>query len=204
MIEWLHFHFSLSCIGEGNGNPLQCSCLENPRDRGAWWVAVYGVAQSRTWLKQLSSSSKYITCKIFSPSLWFDFYSLTNAFQRADKLNLISPLYIFFFHVPCLWKWKLLSHVLLCSPIDWNLIGASVHGILQARILEWIANSFSKRSSWPRDWTWVSCMAGRLFTVRATKEHTMPLVLLLRNLCLVKDHSEILLCVFYTCMVWVL
>ena len=50
-------HFSLSCIGEGNGNPLQCSCLENPRDRGAWWAAVYGVTQNRTWLKWLSSSS---------------------------------------------------------------------------------------------------------------------------------------------------
>ena len=55
--ERLHFQFSLSCIGEGNGNPLQCSCLENPRDGGAWWAAVYGVAQSRTWLKWLSSSS---------------------------------------------------------------------------------------------------------------------------------------------------
>ena len=55
--EWLHFHFSLSCIGEGNGNPLQCSCLENPRDGEAWWAAVYGVAQSRTRLKRLSSSS---------------------------------------------------------------------------------------------------------------------------------------------------
>ena len=55
--ERLPFHFSLSCIGEGNGNPLQCSCLENPRDGGAWWAAVYGVAQSRTRLKQLSSSS---------------------------------------------------------------------------------------------------------------------------------------------------
>ena len=55
--ERLHFHFSLSCIGEGNGNPLQCSCLENPRDGGAWWAAVYGVAQSWTRLKQLSSSS---------------------------------------------------------------------------------------------------------------------------------------------------
>ena len=55
--ERLHFHFSLSCIGEGNGNPLQCSCLENPRDGGAWWAAVYGVAQSQTRLKQLSSSS---------------------------------------------------------------------------------------------------------------------------------------------------
>ena len=52
--EWLHFHFSLSCIGEGNGNPLQCSCLENPRDGGAWWAAVYGITQSRTWLKGLS------------------------------------------------------------------------------------------------------------------------------------------------------
>ena len=56
--EWLHFHFSLSCIGEGYGNPFQCySCLENPRDGGAWWAAVYGVSQSRTWLKWLSSSS---------------------------------------------------------------------------------------------------------------------------------------------------
>ena len=55
--ERLHFHFSLSCLGEGNGNPLQCSCLENPRDGGAWWAAVYGVSQSWTRLKQLSSSS---------------------------------------------------------------------------------------------------------------------------------------------------
>ena len=54
--ERLHFHFSFSCIGEGNGNPLQCSCLENPRDRGACWAAVCGVAQSWTWLKWLSSS----------------------------------------------------------------------------------------------------------------------------------------------------
>ena len=56
-IEQLHFHFSLACIGEGNGNPLQCSCLESPRDGEAWWAAVYGVAQSRTRLKRLSSSS---------------------------------------------------------------------------------------------------------------------------------------------------
>ena len=55
--ERLHFHFSLSCVGEGNGNPLQCSCLENPRDGGAWWAALYGVAQSWTRLKRLSSSS---------------------------------------------------------------------------------------------------------------------------------------------------
>ena len=55
--ERLHFHFSLSCIGEGNGNPLQCSCLENPRDGGAWQAAVYGVAQSQTQLKRLHSNN---------------------------------------------------------------------------------------------------------------------------------------------------
>ena len=60
MTERLHFHFSLSCIGEGNGNPLQSSCLENPRDGEAWWAAVYGVTQSRTRLKRLSSSSSSI------------------------------------------------------------------------------------------------------------------------------------------------
>ena len=57
MTERLHFHFSLLCTREGNGNPLQCSCLENPRDGGAWWPAVCGVAQSQIQLKRLSSSS---------------------------------------------------------------------------------------------------------------------------------------------------
>ena len=66
MTEQLHFHFSLSCIGEGNGNPLQCSCLESPRDGEAWWAAVYGVAQSRTRLKRLSSSSSSILYCCFS------------------------------------------------------------------------------------------------------------------------------------------
>ena len=57
--EHLHFRFSLSRIGEGNGNPLQCSCLENPRDGGTWWAAISGVIQSRTRLKRLSSSSRF-------------------------------------------------------------------------------------------------------------------------------------------------
>ena len=59
MTEWLPFHFSLSCIGEGNGNPLQCSCLESPRDGVAWWAAIYGVSQSRTQLKWNSSSRTF-------------------------------------------------------------------------------------------------------------------------------------------------
>ena len=66
--EQLHFHFSLSCIGEGNGNPLQCSCLENPRDWGAWWAAISGVARSRTRLKRLSSS------RVFEVDNYFEIF----------------------------------------------------------------------------------------------------------------------------------
>ena len=70
--EGLHFHFSLSCTGEGNGNTLKCSCLENPRDRGAWWAAVYGVTESWTRLKQLSSSSMHVCInEISSSSIFF-------------------------------------------------------------------------------------------------------------------------------------
>ena len=81
MTEQLHFHFSLSCIGEGNGNPLQCSCLENPSDVGAWWAAVYGVAQSQTQLsdftftfhfhaleKEMATHSSVLAWRI--PGMW--------------------------------------------------------------------------------------------------------------------------------------
>ena len=81
MTEWLQFHFSLSCIGEGNGNPLQCSCLENPRDGGVWWAAIYGVAQSRTWLKWLSSSSS-------SVQFYFCFIDYAKAFDCVDHNKL--------------------------------------------------------------------------------------------------------------------
>ena len=70
---------SLSCIGEGNGNPLQCSCLENPRDGGAWWAAVYGVPQSWTRLKRLSSSSSsslYSDLDFPNKPSWSSFLSL--------------------------------------------------------------------------------------------------------------------------------
>ena len=93
--ERLHFHFSLSCIGEGNGNPLQCSCLENPRDGGAWWPAVYGVAQSRTRLKRLSSNSDLILT--YQLAVWLDL--ITPAQQgdkKKNKLILIKPIYELF------------------------------------------------------------------------------------------------------------
>ena len=93
--EGLHFHFSLSCIGEGNGNPLQCSCLENSRDGGAWWAAVYGVAQSRTGLKQLSSSSSNTWQNQFINGFWMTLTISLNNFQLwALPLGVLA---IFFF-----------------------------------------------------------------------------------------------------------
>ena len=82
--ERLHSHFSLSCTGEGNGNPLQCSCLENPRDGGAWRAAVYGVAQSRTWLKWLSSISSIHRVN----QLWIEKFWKKSIPQSPKKQNL--------------------------------------------------------------------------------------------------------------------
>ena len=88
--EWLHFHFSLSCIGEGNGNPLQCSCLENPRDGGAWWAVVYGVAQSQTRLKRLSSSSSSSSVV----NLLSIFVSIQLSFSEGDIFKNLKDLSI--------------------------------------------------------------------------------------------------------------
>ena len=85
MTERLPFHFSFSCIGEGNGNLLQCSCLENPRDRGAWWAAVYGIAQSWTQLQWLSSSSSSSSSS--KAALWV---SLQNSREKKTTLNMQS------------------------------------------------------------------------------------------------------------------
>ena len=90
--EQLHFHFSLSCIEEGNGNPLQCSCLENPRDDGAWWAAVYGVAESRTRLKRRSSTHMHT----------YEYALISVFVQPSFQL-------LFFFLIPgdfCLFLWE--------------------------------------------------------------------------------------------------
>ena len=86
--ERLHFHSLLSCFGEGNGNPLQCSCLENPRDGGAWWAAIYGVAQSRTRLKRLSSSSSSGRSLVFIELINFSFFSISGWCTELDYCDL--------------------------------------------------------------------------------------------------------------------
>ena len=76
--ERLHFDFLLSCIGEGNGNPLQYFCLENPRDGGARWAAIYGMAQSRTRLKRLSSSSPVFSSPCIEEVVFSSLYILAS------------------------------------------------------------------------------------------------------------------------------
>ena len=169
--ERLHCHFSVSCIGEGNGNPLQCSCLENPRDGGTWWAAVSGVAQSRTRLKRLSSSS----------SIPFQGASLVAQWRRIslqgnrcgfDPWVRKTSWRMEWHPIPLLlpgkshgqwnlvgyspWGHKRVRHNLataaavlrqscltLCNPTDNSSAGSPVPGILQARTLEWVAISVS-------------------------------------------------------------
>ena len=167
MTERLHFHFSLRCIGEGNGNPLQCSCLENPRDGGAWWAAVCRVVQSRTRLTRLSSSSSSsrhlrscIICKYFLSFSRLSFHSV-DTFLLIHKLigySFLKNIYSLIFNFVCAGSSllyglftrcdaaaaKLLQSCLtLCDPIDGSPSGSLVPGILQARTLEWAAISFS-------------------------------------------------------------
>ena len=100
--ERLHFHFSLSCIGEGNGNALQCSCLENPRDGGAWWAAVYGVGQSRTRLKRLSSSSS----KVIKCCHWFSAFYRAPFYGASFKSYAFSVLCCSIFLTVRSWIWS--------------------------------------------------------------------------------------------------
>ena len=169
--ERLHFHFSLSCTGEGNGNPLQCSCLENPRDGGAWWAAIYGVTQSRTQLKRLSSSSKYtlhLAKAMVFPVVMYGCENWTIEKAERQRINAFE-----------LWCWRRLLRVpwtartlardgvsreVPCSALKGETVPdslpatpkspptrRSIHGIFQARVLEWVAISFSRGSSQPRD-----------------------------------------------------
>ena len=126
--ERLHVHFSLSCIGEGNGNPLQCSCLENPRDGGAWWAAVSGVAQSRTQLKRLSSSSSSSTyiwrgqwhsTPVFLPGKSHGRRSLVGCSPWGREESDTTEQLPFTFHFPALEK-EMATH---SSVLAWRIPG---------------------------------------------------------------------------------
>ena len=106
--ERLHFHFSLSCIGEGNGNPLQCSCPENPRVGGAWWAAVYGVSQSRTRLKRLSSSSSSMRHPLI------ELFHLSNLLQMLKNCRMVDV--EFFGNFWCSFK-----RISFNDPLNWSL-----------------------------------------------------------------------------------
>ena len=114
--ERLHFHFSLSCIGEGNGTPLQCSCLENPRDGEAWWAAVYGVTQSRTRLKRLSSSNSATLPRNLTMSLFCCFYKRQKLKKKlkigkGPKLTFFQRMYVFQkMHKSPMCMWKDVQH----------------------------------------------------------------------------------------------
>ena len=108
--ERLHFHFSLSCIRGGNGNPLQCSCLENPRDRGTWWAAIHGVAQSQTRLKWLSSSRPVLNMS-----------QLFSIFMNYLKLSVI-------FTDSLAENDKFLWSGFLTSNLNWNVYSWSKRG----------------------------------------------------------------------------
>ena len=112
MTEQLHFLFSPLCIGEGNGNPLQYSCLENPRDGGAWWAVLYGVAQSRTQLKRLSSSSSRPYCLGI-----FEGFSKNNVFWTICE-NYFSQLA----SLTSFWLFYWLACLLLCFFYTWKVI----------------------------------------------------------------------------------
>ena len=102
-------YFSLSCIGEGNGNPLQCSCLENPSDGGAWWAAVYGIAQSWTRLKRLSSNSI-----IYSLDLLLTQYSTSPLFMSGSNCCFLTCIHVSYEAGKVVWHYHLIKDFPVC------------------------------------------------------------------------------------------
>ena len=128
--ERLHFHFSLSCIGEGNGNPLQCSCLENPRDGGAWWAAVYG----RAYWSDLAAAAAVILVWLFAP-LW-------TAACQAPLSSIISPSLLRFMSIESVMP---SSHLILCRPL---LLLPSIFPSIRV-----FSNESALRVRWSKYWS---------------------------------------------------
>ena len=179
--------------GGGHANPLQCSCLENPIGRGVWRATVHGVAKNRTWLKQqrtippLASASHELVhegtnyCSHSALALWQltrclvgrsppRFFSDVIGWSHWDQdsyksISVTIQTYLDMVYGVCV---SINRSVLSNSVTPWTVCsppGSYVHGILQARILEWVAVPFSRGSSCPRGWTWVSCVADGFFAL---------------------------------------
>ena len=139
--------------GAGNGNPLHHGCLENPMDKEAWWTTVHGVVKTWTRLNitHVTTALKWIPAKeVMRGNFGFGFH------KRLPASIFRGNMYVCSIAQSCL---------TLCDPMDCSSPGSSVHGIIQASILEWVAIPFSRGSSRPRDQTCVSCIAGGFFTV---------------------------------------
>ena len=166
--------------GEGIGNPLQYSCLENPVDGGAWWAAVHRVTQSRTWLKQLSmyacigeGNGNPLQCSCLENprdggAWWAAIYGASQSWTQLKWLSSSSN------------SMSTQSCPALYDPMDCSPPASSVQGIFQARIMEWVAISYLRGSSWPRDQTCVSCgscIVGGFFTHWAIRKPQDKLLL---------------------------
>ena len=130
--------------GGGYGNTPQYSCLENPMDRGAWRATLHRVAKSGTQLKQLST-------------YYFNWQNNVECFSPTKKFKILKSV--------CMHAKLLQLCPTLFDPMDCSLPGSFIHGILQARILEWVAIPTSRGSFWPRDWShvsYVSCIGRRV------------------------------------------
>ena len=149
-------------LGGGNGTTLQYFCQENFMGRGAWQATVHGATKS--WI-QLSTYAHMCTCVCILFQVLFH-YRLLHAIEYSSLCYTVGPSYLFY-----IWSEVLVAQLCptLWFPMGCSLSGSYAHGTLQAKILQWVAIPFSKRSSWPRNQTLVSCIAGRFFTVWATR-----------------------------------
>ena len=159
--------------GGGCANPLQFSCLENPMDRSTWRATAHRVIMGWTWLKRFSTRTRFIKgyeniqsfkeieqANFLHVYLIFSKWKLLNIHRRKENniLNLCVCVYV----LSCVW--------LFCNSMDYSPQGFSVYGISQARILEWVATSFSGGSSWPRNQTHISCIGRGILSFWAPRE----------------------------------
>ena len=136
--------------GEGHGNSLQYSCLENALDRGVWWATALGVAKNQPWLKHLSMHHAEQVHKLWFAKPFYGLWHLIGEVQPGDPLMLTLRFQFSSVAQSC---------PTLCDSMECRPPGSSVHGISQTRILEWVGMPSSRGFSWPRDQTCIFCVS---------------------------------------------